>query len=78
MRYSRVARIQLRDILPDGSDGRFYIRRCPDFSHLTSITLRVTTYPDAEVYTTHHIRIITAGEPQQRPAVAVAVVVAVA
>ena len=41
----------------------FYVRRCPGFEHLTSINLRVTTYPDAEVYTTHHIRVISRSAP---------------
>ena len=41
----------------------FYVRRCPGFEHLTSIYLRVTTYPDAEVYTTHHIRVISRSAP---------------
>ena len=41
----------------------FYVRRCPEFEHLTSIYLRVTTYPDAEVYTTHHIRVISRSDP---------------
>ena len=41
----------------------FYVRRCPGFEHLTSIYLRVTTYPDAEVYTTHHIRVISRSDP---------------
>jgi len=37
----------------------FYVRRCPGFEHLTEINLSVTTYPDAESYTTHRIRIIS-------------------
>ena len=41
----------------------FYVRRCPGFEHLTSLNLTVTTYPDAEVYTTHHIRIISYRDP---------------
>ena len=41
----------------------FYVRRCPGFEHLTSLYLRVTTYPDAEVYTTHDIRVINASNP---------------
>ena len=41
----------------------FYVRRCPGFEHLTTIDLKVTTYPDAEVYTTHHIRIISDSGP---------------
>ena len=41
----------------------FYVRRCPGFEHLTSMNLRVTTYPDAEVYTTHHIRVISRSAP---------------
>ena len=41
----------------------FYVRRCPGFEHLTSMNLRVTTYPDAEVYTTHHIRVISRSDP---------------
>ena len=41
----------------------FYVRRCPGFEHLTSMYLRVTTYPDAEVYTTHHIRVISRSAP---------------
>ena len=41
----------------------FYVRRCPGFEHLASMYLRVTTYPDAEVYTTHHIRVISRSDP---------------
>ena len=41
----------------------FYVRRCPGFEHLASMYLRVTTYPDAEVYTTHDIRVINASNP---------------
>ena len=41
----------------------FYVRRCPGFEHLTSLNLTVTTYPDAEVFTTHHIRIISNSDP---------------
>ena len=41
----------------------FYMRRCPGFEHLTSLNLQVTTYPDAEVYTTHRIRVISRSDP---------------
>ena len=41
----------------------FYVRRCPGFEHLTSINLQVTTYPDAAVYTTHNIRVISDSNP---------------
>ena len=41
----------------------FYVRRCPGFEHLTSLNLQVTTYPDAAVYTTHHIRVISRSAP---------------
>ena len=41
----------------------FYVRRCPGFEHLASMNLRVTTYPDAEVYTTHRIRVISRSDP---------------
>ncbi|MCE2501347.1 MAG: fibronectin type III domain-containing protein [Dehalococcoidia bacterium] len=40
----------------------FHLKRCPEFSHLTAVTLSVTTYPDAEVYTTHRIRLITSSD----------------
>ena len=41
----------------------FYVRRCPGSEHLTSLNLTVTTYPDAEVFTTHHIRIVSYRAP---------------
>ena len=45
------------------ANNGFYVRRCPEFEHLASMNLRVTTYPDAEVYTTHHIRVISRSDP---------------
>ena len=41
----------------------FYVRRCPGFEHLTSISLTVTTYPDNRAYTVHHIRVYSDGDP---------------
>ena len=47
----------------------FYVRRCPGYEHSTYIDLTVTTYPDAEIYTTHRIRVINYRTPTPtRPA----------